>query len=402
MTPTAPSREPSPGPNDRPPLPDFAKSGGLVPAIAQDWATGEVLMLAYMNEEAYLLTLETGYAHYFSRSRGKLWKKGETSGHLQEVVELRLDCDEDTVLLRIRQNGAACHTGNRSCFYRTVEGKALADSSDMKTAATEPVLYLIPVPLADEPIGAALPPAVFSAVRSTDFFIVENEKSAWRFLSRGRPRGSLGTVSLRILDEHTDPASVPSLFDDVPEGAPIAVLSEAGLPCVADPGALAVAEAHRRGIRVVPLVGPSSLMLALAASGMNGQNFAFRGYIPADKEGRRRAIAALEAESGRTGATMALIETPYRTDALTADLVSVLSPSTRLCVAASLLGPGERIRSAPVSEWRTSPETPFGKAPAVFLIQSGKGAGVGCGRPSSRQRNFPTEAQRTQRKNQKE
>jgi len=109
---------------------DFTKLGGLVPAVAQDWTTGEVLMVAFMNEEAWRLTLSTGIMHYWSRSRASLWKKGETSGHVQEVKELRVDCDQDCVVARVRQvGGAACHTGHRSCFYRVVDGEALREDA---------------------------------------------------------------------------------------------------------------------------------------------------------------------------------------------------------------------------------------------------------------------------------
>jgi 16S rRNA (cytidine1402-2'-O)-methyltransferase len=251
-------------------------------------------------------------------------------------------------------------------------GDPPAEGPAPSPGARRPALYLVPVPLADESLETALPASVFQAVRAIDFFFVENEKSAWRFLSRIRERASLERVTLRLLDEHVDPTLVPEFFDDIPEGADAAVLSEAGLPCIADPGSLAVAEAHRRGLRVVPLVGPSSILLALAASGLNGQDFAFRGYPPAKSGERPGAIARFEAVSAREGQSQIFIETPYRSDALLADLVRTLSPGTRLCVAADLLGKREWIRSAAVEEWRRSPSGKLGKRPAVFLFQSGK------------------------------
>ena len=155
-----------------------------------------------------------------------------------------------------------------------------------------------------------------------------------------------------------------SLFDD---GQDVGLLSEAGLPAVADPGAALVALCHRHGIRVVPLVGPSSLMLALMASGLNGQSFAFRGYIPAKTEERRSAIKGLEKQSRSLNQSQILIETPYRNDALLADLLRELAPETRLCVAADLTLPTQYIRTDTVAGWRKTTVT-VGKRPCVFIL----------------------------------
>jgi 16S rRNA (cytidine1402-2'-O)-methyltransferase len=358
------------GNHDPTDFPDFAGCGGTVPAIAQDACTGEVLMLAYMDEEAFRSTVETGFAHYRSPSRGGTREKEGIASERQEVVAISIDRDRHAILLKIRPTGPAGCAGNRNCFSKRggngIPGAAA--SPDAGPIARRPSLFLVPVPLADEPLEAALPVSVFPAVRSTDFFFVENEKSAWRFLSKVRDRAGLARVILRVLDEHTNPAAVPGFFDSVPAGADAAVLSEAGLPCIADPGSPAVAEAHRRGMRVVPLVGPSSILLALAASGLNGQNFAFRGYLPAKSGERPSAISRFETVSAREGQSQIFIETPYRSAALLSDLVRTLSPGTRLCVAADLLGPGEWIRSAAVEEWRKSPSAMPGKRPAVFLF----------------------------------
>ena len=154
-----------------------------------------------------------------------------------------------------------------------------------------------------------------------------------------------------------------SLFD----GQDVGLLSEAGLPAVADPGAALVALCHRHGIQVVPLVGPSSLMLALMASGLNGQSFAFRGYIPAKTEERRSAIKGLEKQSRSLSQSQILIETPYRNDALLADLLRELAPETRLCVAADLTLPTQYIRTDTVAGWRKTPVT-VGKRPCVFIL----------------------------------
>ena len=145
------------------------------------------------------------------------------------------------------------------------------------------------------------------------------------------------------------------------------LISEAGLPAVADPGALLVEACHRHGIQVVPLVGPSSLMLALMASGLNGQSFAFRGYLPAKPEDRKKAIREVEKDSARIRQTEIFIETPYRNDSMMSDLLATLQPSTRLCVAVNITQPDEMILTRTVKEWRTSPPT-IGKRPCVFLI----------------------------------
>ena len=151
------------------------------------------------------------------------------------------------------------------------------------------------------------------------------------------------------------------------EGQDVGLMSEAGLPAVADPGAALVALCHRHGIEVVPLVGPSSLMLALMASGLNGQSFAFRGYVPAKTEERRTALRELEKQSRALAQSQILIETPYRNDALFADMLQLLSPATRLCVAADLTLPTQFIRTKPVAAWRREPVT-IGKRPCVFIL----------------------------------
>jgi len=196
---------------------------------------------------------------------------------------------------------------------------------------------------------------------------VEELRTARRVLSRYGLRGHIDELEFHVLNEHTSPQEVEamlSLFDD---GQDVGLLSEAGLPAVADPGAALVALCHRHGIRVVPLVGPSSLMLALMASGLNGQSFAFRGYIPAKTEERRSAIKGLEKQSRSLSQSQILIETPYRNDALLADLLRELAPETRLCVAADLTLPTQYIRTDTVAGWRKTPVT-VGKRPCVFIL----------------------------------
>ena len=211
-----------------------------------------------------------------------------------------------------------------------------------------------------------LPGAVLETACSIRRFVVEELRTARRVLSRYGLRGHIDELEFHVLNEHTSPQEVEamlSLFD----GQDVGLLSEAGLPAVADPGAALVALCHRHGIQVVPLVGPSSLMLALMASGLNGQSFAFRGYIPAKTEERRSAIKGLEKQSRSLSQSQILIETPYRNDALLADLLRELAPETRLCVAADLTLPTQYIRTDTVAGWRKTPVT-VGKRPCVFIL----------------------------------
>jgi 16S rRNA (cytidine1402-2'-O)-methyltransferase len=227
-------------------------------------------------------------------------------------------------------------------------------------------LYLIPAPLGDAEPSGTLPQDVLDIACSLHCFVVEELRTARRFLSRYGLRGHIDELDFHVLNEHTTPAEVEAmlpLFD----GQDVGLMSEAGLPAVADPGAALVALCHRHGIEVVPLVGPSSLMLALMGSGLNGQSFAFRGYIPAKTDERRAALRELEKQSRSLNQSQILIETPYRNDALFADLLQGLSPATRLCVAADLTLPTQFLRTRTVAEWRKAPVT-IGKRPCVFIL----------------------------------
>jgi 16S rRNA (cytidine1402-2'-O)-methyltransferase len=229
-------------------------------------------------------------------------------------------------------------------------------------------LYLIPNLLdPGVPPEAVLPAAAIDRVRHLRRFIVEGEKAAWRLLSRVLDPGQAELVSMDRLDEHTKAEELPALLEPLLAGEDAGLLSEAGVPCVADPGAALVALAHDRGVEVAPLSGPSSVVLALSASGMDGQRFSFLGYLPQDGAGRRKALADIDRGVRSDGATRIFIETPYRNAALLADCLAALSPEARLCVAASLTGAAERVRSAPVSEWRAEAWL-LGKEPAIFLV----------------------------------
>ena len=229
-------------------------------------------------------------------------------------------------------------------------------------------LFLIPAWLAeDTPPDRVVPGAVLERIRALDSFIVENAKSARAFLAAcGHPR-ALREIRLRELNEHTPAAQVPALLDDLVAGKDVGLLSEAGLAAVADPGTLLVAAAHARAIAVVPLAGPSSILLALAASGLEGQRFRFHGYLPADGPARRTRIAEIERDSRRQAETQIFIETPYRNDALLADLVATCRGGTRIAVAADLTAPGEWIRMDRVEAWKSRPQA-IGKRPATFLL----------------------------------
>ena len=229
-------------------------------------------------------------------------------------------------------------------------------------------LYLIPTPLDPEGLPeAVLPAPVLALLPGLRRFVVEEVRTARRFLSAAGLKGHIQELEFHTLNEHSTPAEVEALLPLFADGTSVGLLSEAGLPAVADPGARLVALCHRHGIEVVPLVGPSSLMMALMASGLNGQSFAFVGYVPAKTEERRAALRRLEKQSATLRQTQILIETPYRNDALFADLLQCLSGRTQLCVAASITCPDQFICTRTVAAWKANPVT-LGKRPCVFLI----------------------------------
>jgi 16S rRNA (cytidine1402-2'-O)-methyltransferase len=230
-------------------------------------------------------------------------------------------------------------------------------------------LYLIPSPLGENDPYEVIPGPVLKSLEGFRTFVVEEVRTARRYLSRAGLKGRIESLEFHELNEHTDQATIEGylkLFDD---GNDVALISEAGLPAVADPGAQLVALAHRHGIEVVPQVGPSSLMLALMASGLNGQSFAFCGYIPAKTEERRSRLRTLEKVSSQLKQTQIIIETPYRNDSLFSDILSVCNGSTRVCIAADITLPEAFIKTRKVSEWKKE-KLVIGKRPCVFLILS--------------------------------
>ncbi|MFN2644002.1 MAG: SAM-dependent methyltransferase [Burkholderiales bacterium] len=226
------------------------------------------------------------------------------------------------------------------------------------------ILYAIPTPLGGAP-EASLPAPAIQQIRELKDFVVENAKSARAFL------GALGcaprALSLLELNEHTPAKAVGALLQPLREGRALGLLSEAGCPSIADPGAALVEAAQRENFQVVPLVGPSSITLALMASGLEGQRFAFCGYLPREPAERARRVKELEARSRRERETEIFIETPYRNDALLGALIEVCAAGTRLCVAADLTLAGESIRTRSVADWRRARQA-IGKRPAVFLL----------------------------------
>lgn len=227
-------------------------------------------------------------------------------------------------------------------------------------------LFLIPSPLGGDAVEDVIPAGTLQVLRGLEAFVVEELRSARRYLSKAGLKGRIESLELHELNEHSGPEDVKALLPLFEKGD-VGLISEAGLPAVADPGAALAALCQRNGIRVIPLAGPSSLMLALMASGLNGQSFAFRGYLPAKSEQRLAAIRRVEKDSAAFAQTQIFIETPYRNDALLADLLSGLSPETLLCIAAGITLPEEKIRTATVAQWRRQKPL-IGKIPCVFLI----------------------------------
>jgi 16S rRNA (cytidine1402-2'-O)-methyltransferase len=229
-------------------------------------------------------------------------------------------------------------------------------------------LHLLPAWLSQDTAPEdVVPAAVLAQIRALETFIVEDAKSARAYLAACRHPRPLRSLTLLELNEHTPAAEIPRLLDAIATASEAGLLSEAGLPAIADPGAALVAAAHARGIAVVPHVGPSSVLLALMASGLEGQRFRFLGYLPAEAAARRARLAEIERDSIKGRETQVFIETPYRNDALLADVLHACRASTRLAVAADLTSPKEWIRSDTVAAWRGKPAA-IGKRPAIFLL----------------------------------
>ena len=228
-------------------------------------------------------------------------------------------------------------------------------------------LYLIPVTIGDKGYARELPEYNRAVILSLKHFIVEDERTARRFLRMAVPSVVIDELTFYELNEHTSHVTVSGLLAPMEAGESMGLMSEAGCPAVADPGAEVVALAHRKGYRVTPLVGPSSILMALMASGFNGQRFAFHGYLPVEPASRVARIKALEMRMGAENETQIFMETPYRNNRLLSDLIRTCNPQTRLCVAAGITRDDEFIKTLPVKEW-VGKKPDLNKKPAIFLI----------------------------------
>ncbi len=229
-------------------------------------------------------------------------------------------------------------------------------------------LYFIPVTLGDDHFERALPPDVIRIAQNLEIFVVENEKTARHFLSLMKTHKPVRELTLLTLNEHTEDKTIPALLAPLLAGKDVGLMSEAGCPGIADPGAKLAALAHQKNIRVSPLVGPSSILLSLMASGFNGQRFTFLGYLPADKAARIQRLKEIEKYSQKFNETQILIETPYRTQHLLADILANCHPETRLCIACNISLDDELIISRSIKAWKQQTLPDLHKKTTVFLL----------------------------------
>ncbi|MBB6003012.1 SAM-dependent methyltransferase [Arcicella rosea] len=230
------------------------------------------------------------------------------------------------------------------------------------------MLFLIPSTLAPDTSESVISPQIREVIKETDYYFVENVRTTRRYISELKVGKVIDQLHFFELDKDTPLASVKQYFKEIPEGKSIGVISEAGCPGVADPGALAVQTAHQLGMKVVPLVGPSSILLALMASGFSGQSFVFHGYLPIDKIERAKKLKVLE-NDGRKGQTQIFMETPFRNNQLLDDLLVNLAPSAFLCIACNVTGSDEFIQTKTIAEWKKQ-KPDLHKKPTMFLLSS--------------------------------
>lgn len=254
-------------------------------------------------------------------------------------------------------------------IYTSCRGQKAACNHTIKKNAlyTSGRLILIPTPLGNSETQAILPACNSEVVKGLEVFIVENIRAARRFLRAAGYSRPFQEVQFYLLNKHTSDAELPGFLNLLKQGKDIGLLSEAGCPCIADPGHTIVSLAHQNNIPVVPLVGPSSIILALMASGFNGQHFAFHGYLPIGKSDRTRKISQLELAAWKEGHTQIFMETPFRNNQLMSDLVGCLRPDTMLCVASDLTLQSEFVKSLPVAQWKKNMPD-LHKRPSIFLL----------------------------------
>ena len=228
-------------------------------------------------------------------------------------------------------------------------------------------LFLIPCPIGENAPLEMLPNSIKTTITNTDFFIVEHEKKARRFIKKVCPNKIQSDLKLFLLNKHTSETEIINYLDPCKFGKNLGLISDAGCPAIADPGAIIVEKAHQLGIKVKPLVGPSAVLMAMMSSGMNGQNFAFNGYIPINKSDREKIIKDLERRSQKQDQSQIFIETPYRNQKLFMDLINLLGPETKLCIAYEITEPDEFIKTFTISEWKKK-RLKFQKKPAIFIF----------------------------------
>ncbi len=231
-------------------------------------------------------------------------------------------------------------------------------------------LFLIPVPLGPSPVDSVLPQPVRDCARRLQHFVAENAKSARAFLKSLPSDTPLQQIEIHELNEHTSPNALPDLLAPLLAGMDVGLISEAGCPAVADPGANLVALAHKQGIQVLPMIGPSSILLALMGSGLSGQNFAFHGYLPAKDDLRQKKLRELEKDSRQEKRTQIFIETPYRNRQMHETLLNTCAPSTKICIATDLTLSSEYIVTRTPAEWRKQELPNIDRRPTVFLLQA--------------------------------
>jgi 16S rRNA (cytidine1402-2'-O)-methyltransferase len=237
----------------------------------------------------------------------------------------------------------------------------------MKPVNLKGKLYLIPTTLGEMNPEDVLPETIKRVLTFIDDYIVENEKTARRFIKSVLPEKAQSTLRISLLNKHTDSTEYSTMIAPCLSGMNIGLMSEAGCPGVADPGAVIVKLAHEKGIQVVPLVGPSSILLAMMASGMNGQNFAFNGYLPIDKSEKKSTLKNFEKISQDRNQSQIFIETPYRNNKLFEDLVQTLQPNTQLCIATDITLPTEYIKTMRVADWKKT-KVDLHNRPCIFII----------------------------------
>lgn len=231
-------------------------------------------------------------------------------------------------------------------------------------------LYLIPVPLGQTAVAAVLPQPVVACAQALGHFVAENAKSARAFLKSLPSSLPLQQIQIQELNQHTPASELPQLLAPLLAGSDVGLISEAGCPAVADPGTALVALAHEAAIQVVPMVGPSSILLALMASGLSGQSFSFHGYLPSAGPEREKRLRELEKESRQAQRTQIFIETPYRNRQMLESLLKACAPGTRICIATDLTLDSEQIATHPVAGWRRQPLPEINRRPTVFLLQA--------------------------------